>query len=147
MLDPYFIIGDSGGVRSFGQGADTSRDAYARRASSAIEPSRRGGFWAGHLNEYRIDLIDAGADMKVVVRRDVPWFRKWTESTKEFVWLERPNPWWSSVREDDQGLLWTFLGMAADDWKPATNITDRFQLELRSHPSRKWASTPRASSR
>ena len=132
--DPYFVVGDSGVVRSFGRGTDTSREAFALRASRRVASSRQGGFWSGHGNQYRIDYLDVAAPPKIVVRRDVPWFPKWATSAGPPSWIERPKSSLSDLREDDQGLLWTFLRRAPADWKPATNVSVRPELPIRMPP-------------
>lgn len=109
-------------VRSFGVDVPQYRADMRRLLTRAVGPAVDGTVWTAPPGRYLIERWDPGTgDMLERIPRNAPsWF---TESgapagdPREV----RPNTVITAVWGDDEGFVWLFMDVPADDWRPLYN--------------------------
>ncbi len=123
-FDPIFSFGDVSPQEQELCGRCATRPA----AWSTGKPDH---FWSVRPNQYEIELYHKeGRRVRRIQVEGSPWFEPWTkerdgdrgatafEGSRSTRWGERPIPYFSSIHEDADGLLWLSAVVPASDWKP-----------------------------
>lgn len=116
LHDVSFQEGDAQTRRSFGRGGTMMRMGGSTARFQTLAAARNGGLWSA--NSYRYELhkwTDQGEHVESFERRP-SWFAK--ESS---VWLGNhsnpPPPTVAAIQEDQEGLLWVFIRIPAENWR------------------------------
>ncbi len=115
---PLHLLDHNGRILS-SFGAPSSE--IVRRDSKAatfrkLSGSRGDRFWAGRINEYRLDLwTSSGQHVREIVR-DPTWFTPWS-GANDLTPLQPPLPELVAIHEDRAGLLWLMFNVADSGWK------------------------------
>lgn len=86
--------------------------AQARWLMRAIAPSRRGGVWAAHYDQYHIERFDSAGQVATALRREVPWFPQGDGTVPIPTPDAPPKPTTFAILEDEAGLLWVMTAVA-----------------------------------
>jgi hypothetical protein len=119
VLDAHFDV-----IRSFcnvpaGEQANCGLCRYRPSAWSRKYPDH---FWAVRPNRYEIELWhESGVLTRVLRIAESPWFEEWYSDRQAEIGASRsdePQPYFYSIAEDDDGLLWLTAKVPTLDWKP-----------------------------
>jgi len=86
--------------------------------------------WAAPYNEYSVQQWDVSTGARrLTIERTPDWFPSWYAA--EGLSLGKPpQPIFRGIRQDHQGLLWTLVGVASEDWRSGIHTRDDGELEL-----------------
>ena len=105
-------------LQSFGPDSGVLRPGDDQASALRLAKSPKGGFWSGDMAQYRLVEWRADGAQVRTMRRKPAWF-----SERSLAWIGNaqtpPPPSLSGLFQDDNGLLWVFLRVAAPAWKSA----------------------------
>jgi len=110
-------------IRSFGAVPAQEPELCGRCETrpSTWSETRPDHFWTVRPNHYEIELWHKeGRRVQTIQVEGSPWFDSWTtdKDDGDTRWEEKPKPYFSSVEEDAEGLLWLTAVVPAAHWKP-----------------------------
>ncbi len=80
--------------------------------------AREGGVWSCVLPRYEVKHWDRDGSLTKSISREVDWFPPHLDPGERVdPSAGPPNPKMRSIREDDDGRLWTMVLVADEDWK------------------------------
>lgn len=110
------VVRPDGSARRFGPAVTvlpTRPSASLRRLAAAGET-----VWAARPDRYELTEYAADGTPLRVLKREADWFpERETEGAVDFA-KEPPFPFLADVHVDEEGLVWTLVRLAADDWAP-----------------------------
>lgn len=114
---PLHLISDSHTfVRSFGADTAAFRPDLSHLLSRHLSPSSGTNFWAGHYNEYRLDLWDPSGQRLATVTRQPDWFKPWYRSVPPSP-TSPPQPYMAGLQQNERGQLIVITRVPKSDWK------------------------------
>jgi hypothetical protein len=128
-------------VRSFGADPPIQGDLDSRDFQRRTTLSKDGTILGAMLTEYRVERWDtAGTKAARDIVREVDWFtpqdelRPYGRSRSE-----PPNPRLQTIWEDDEGRVWVFSQVPADDWweraSPREHVSGETRYYARERPA------------
>lgn len=97
------------------------------------------GIWAAPYNEYKVEAWDpATGELTTSLERSVEWFPPW-HFARSLSLDSPPQPVLRGIWQDDKGLLWVLVAVAAEGWRDAIHMTSGGDLAL--HDSERYRDT------
>lgn len=115
----FHVIDNVGSyVRSFGDAPMGAVMTDGQSRGLLLAPSQGNTFWAHSYVRYVVQRWDQSGRLLSTLVRNAPWFRTDVPiSTGQDG--TRPTGTFVGVREDNQGVLWTVVNVASDNWQKA----------------------------
>jgi len=106
-------------LRSFGgpdQAIRRTQVVTLRRVISP--PTEVGSFWSLRGTQYQLEEWDSSGQLLRTINRNVEWFEPWFEPPARNAREQAPPPSPIGVYQDSEGLLWTLVHVADENWRP-----------------------------
>jgi len=97
-----------GSATSFGSKEPRYLPTQSRANLRSLALSHRGGFWAAHVEQYRVELYDQNGGVLKEYERGAPWFPPRSGPRLPPDPSREPIPHLSSIVEDSLGRVWIF---------------------------------------
>jgi hypothetical protein len=106
--------------RSFGLDVPVLRPDLSLIHWRWLVPAGTDGFWAGALNEYRLEQWSAAGETRNTLVMERAWFPPWYSPQEvEPAPTRPPAPLVLGIQLDDNGLLWVLASHAHEHWAEA----------------------------
>jgi len=116
-LPAHLVDVETGEVTSFGSSETLIDPRVEYKQMRRMGPAGEHSVWLAHVNRYEAEEWSVDGTHKRTVVRDVDWFRSWPPdiSLGNPKYVE-PKPFTRAVWQDENGLLWVVVRVAASDW-------------------------------
>lgn len=116
---PLHILSNTGDIlRSFGTDRPRYREDRPQELIRVLAASgSASAFWAGEMLTYRLTLWGRDGQPLRVIERNAEWFPPMERTVGVADPAKTPTPSFRAIREHTDGLLWTAVATAEEDWQ------------------------------